>query len=410
MHIVIISDLETHGGAAEGTSCLASEFINLGHKVTRIVAFPDGINHDWKTLHIKDNLNQNKIFNIILRCIKRISLKYYTSLSVLSVKRTLNKILKNVVPDLIYVNNVHYAGWLPNVLMDCNSVAPIVWTLYDMWSFTGRCTYSYSCKDYKLGCNQYCPTPNEYPALNPSLIEYSWMLRKKFIDSNPELVAICPSSWLAGKALEGLWKNNRVEVIPNGLPLDIFKPCDKEIARKELDIKYDGLILGIAAANLKDQRKGIKLFVDSLYQLKNVPLKILSIGEGALLFDIDGIRVDSLGYLKDQRTKVLFYNAVDFIVFPSLEDNLPFVVMESIACATPVVAFPVGGVVEMVRPGVTGWLTNSISSKELADLIDSVINEFKSNEINMSCRKIAENEYDSKIQAMKYIELFQSLQ
>jgi glycosyltransferase involved in cell wall biosynthesis len=125
--------------------------------------------------------------------------------------------------------------------------------------------------------------------------------------------------------------------------------------------------------------------------------------------NIDGINVHHLGYVDHERTKVLAYCAADIYVHPALADNFPNTVMEAIACGTPVVGFPVGGVPEMVRPGVSGWLADNVSSAALAETLSIALNDIHHDDMRSSCRELAEVKYDAQLQAQRYSSLYETL-
>ena len=140
------------------------------------------------------------------------------------------------------------------------------------------------------------------------------------------------------------------------------------------------------------------------------PLTILLMGRGKLPDVGPGIEVISLGYIDHERTKVLAYNAADLFLHPACVDNLPNVVMESIACGTPVVAFPIGGVPDMVRPGVTGWLARELSGEALGLVIEESIKSMADGlNLRGKCREVAEAEYGDELQASRYVSLFEGL-
>jgi glycosyltransferase involved in cell wall biosynthesis len=127
-------------------------------------------------------------------------------------------------------------------------------------------------------------------------------------------------------------------------------------------------------------------------------------------FEQPGVHLHQLGYVDHERTKVLAYSAADVLVHPALLDNFPNVVMEALACGTPVVGFPVGGMPEMVSPGITGWLADEVSTQALARTLDKALDDLdRGLNLSESCRTQAEAEYDLSIQAKRYKELFLSL-
>jgi glycosyltransferase involved in cell wall biosynthesis len=277
-----------------------------------------------------------------------------------------------------------------------------------MWSFTGRCAYSYDCRKFVTGCDDSCPTANEHPALAPGRIAPAWRQRQKLIRRFPDLMAVTPSRWLAREARNGFWKHHRVEIIPNGVPLNIFHPTKRALSRQMLGLTAPGLVLLVAAQDLREPRKGVKLLLQALALVKHRPLTILSMGEGELSFKEDGVSYHPLGRVEDDRTKVLAYNAADALAHPAPVDNLPNVVMEALACGTPAIGFKVGGVPEMILPRKSGWLAENVGVESLAITLDLALRELKEGmDLRSACRRTAETEYALELQANRYLALFE---
>jgi glycosyltransferase involved in cell wall biosynthesis len=133
-------------------------------------------------------------------------------------------------------------------------------------------------------------------------------------------------------------------------------------------------------------------------------------GAGSLTHDEKEIFPFHLAYVQDEHRKALAYNAADILVHPAPVDNLPIVVMESIACGTPVVAFPIGGLPDLVRPGQTGWIADVVSAQALASGIQKAVNDLdRGTDLRPTCRRIAETEFDIDLQARRYLRLYRSL-
>jgi glycosyltransferase involved in cell wall biosynthesis len=140
------------------------------------------------------------------------------------------------------------------------------------------------------------------------------------------------------------------------------------------------------------------------------PLTVLVLGRGEVSVVSKDVEVCSLGFVQDERRLVLAYSAADLMVHPAPVDNLPNVVMESIACGTPCVGFPIGGVLDMVRPGLTGWLADTVSPEALGVAIDDAIaNIGDGQDLRASCRAVAEHDYGDRLQARRYLMLYESL-
>jgi glycosyltransferase involved in cell wall biosynthesis len=318
--------------------------------------------------------------------------------------------LRKLSPDVIIAHNLHDAGWWPDLISACARHAATIWVLHDMWSFTGRCAYSGDCRKFVSGCDDTCPTPTEYPVLAPRLIAGAWKSRGRLFMGHPDLVAVCPSRWLAGEAKAGLWKGHRVEVIPYGVPLDVYKPLDRAVARAALGIDTPGPVLVMSAQYIGDRRKGPSMLVEALQRVTHRPLTVVTMGRGSLPIKAPGVYIHSLGYVDHERTRVLAYNAADMCVHPATADNLPNSVMEAIACGTPAIGFPVGGVLELVRPGQTGWLAGTVSGEALAEAIDRAFQDlFAGIDLRLTCRAVGESEYSSELQVDRYLELIRSL-
>jgi glycosyltransferase involved in cell wall biosynthesis len=404
----MLSDVETKGGAAIAASRLAEGLSGCGLRVTRLVASADGRKHDWNTI-----AEPGWKF-LTARIARRTGVVSSTErwMAFLNAK-WLDSVLERLAPDIINVHNFHGAlerGWKLDWIDICMQQAPIVWTLHDMWSFTGRCAYSYDCRKFLTGCDSACPTATESPILAPDQIAGAWDERRRLMGRYPRMAAVTPSRWLAQEAQAGLWGNNKVTVIPYGIPLDIYRPVDQTHAREVLGINARGPVLLVAAQKLTDRRKGMGILAEALQQLASRSLTILTLGAGDLRLAKEGVHLISLGYIDNEETKVLAYNAADVLVHPAPVDNFPNVVVESVACGTPVVSFAIGGLPDIVRPQQTGWLADVVSPAALARAIDTALNDIEGGkDMRKSCRATAEAEYGSELQARRYLDVFLSL-
>lgn len=397
MHIALISDFETYGGAAISASRLAEALLRKGHQVTRLVYNTDKREHPWKTVNLCPNIRA--------RAVRRILPSYLKRRAALA---QIQSALNTLRPDIINAHNLHGAnlyGWCPELIGVCGKIAPTAWTLHDMWSFTGGCTYADDSRPFLKGCDAACCCLR----IPSGSVSGAWRRRKRLLDSNRALVAVAPSNWMAIEALAGLWKNHRVSVIPYGLPLDTYVTVERPLARAALGVDSSRPILMMAAHYLTERRKGAEIFLQALAKLRGA-VTVLTLGNGRVHLAGGDIRLHDLGFVDHERTKVLAYNAADVFVHPAVADNLPNVALEAIACGTPIVGFPVGGMVDLIKPGQTGWLANDVSSMALAQALDLALNALKSgNDLRASCRAAAESCYGAKLQAERYSALFEEM-
>lgn len=407
LHVLLVSDHETQGGAAVATSRLATALCEAGYRVTRLVAYPDQQPHPWATLPLA--LPRSFGMKLAHRLTAPTGQEWWLRERI---ARQFSDTLASLRPDVINLNNLHGAlggGWSLTLARLSAQQAPTVWTLHDMWSFSGRCAYSYDCRRFITGCDAACPTPDEYPALAPARIAAAWKARRDLFTSTP-LTCVAPSRWLAEEARAGLWRNHPIEVIPNSLSLDLYRPLPRALAREALNIRHEGPLLLMVAQHLHERRKGGELLLQTLRQLSDRPFTLLTLGHGTLTQEEVGHPSHALGYIEDELTKALVYSAADLLIHPAPVDNLPNVVLEALACGTPVVGFPIGGMPDMVRPGISGWLAPTLTAEALSDTLNEALDTLAAGtDLRTSSRHLAEQEYAPSHQAQRYGALFQRL-
>lgn len=406
MRVLMLSDREWDGGAAHAAGWLAQGLVMRGHHVTRIVGRPSSGLWLWDSKVLRPQSERSRF----LRAIRAtLSSRWRRIWNGRFARLSLQQALQESQPDVISVHNLHAEDWPPSLVRICASHAPTVWTLHDQWSFTGRCGYSYDCTKFVRGCDSDCPTACEYPVVKPAEIAREWRLKSDLLrGSGGRIVGVTPSKWLLQVAKAGAWSGRRVEVIPYGLPLSIYAPLDRSLARKALGLeRSDEPVILAAADDLSDRRKGIHILVEALRDVG--PATLLTFGSGTITAALDNIRIRQLGRLDHERTKALAYSAADVLVHPSLADNLPCTVMEAISCGTPAIGFRLGGVPELVRPDVTGWLAREPSAPALRDAIKNALSASGLETIRERCRRVAMTEYSLDLQAQKYERLFNSL-
>ncbi|MEM7035134.1 MAG: glycosyltransferase, partial [Chloroflexota bacterium] len=184
--------------------------------------------------------------------------------------------------------------------------------------------------------------------------------------------------------------------------------------RKVLGIPDTDFVLMFGAQNLSDSRKGGDLLIRALQQLpkrikKKTALLIMGSNHVALAETVEMPAV-TLGFVESDRLKSAAFSAADLFIFPTRADNLPLILQECLACGTPMVSMDVGGVSDLVRPGVTGLLADPEDATGLADNIVQLLDDNQlRQQMAESCRQIALDEYSSVLQAERYMKLYQQL-
>jgi glycosyltransferase involved in cell wall biosynthesis len=283
---------------------------------------------------------------------------------------------------------------------------PIVWTLHDMWTFTGGCHYSRGCDRYLSHC-QYCPylaKPDQYD-ITFSQFEYKIDLYKK-----AKMALISPSHWLDQLAKKAaLTQHLFSENIPNCIDTTLFAPLDKALIRTKMQLPTDKKLVLFAGANTQDPRKGFLYFKNAVAQMVG-EIEVLILGKAnPSFFESFPVPVHYLGKISSQEGMVDAYNAADMIVVPSLEDNLPNTIMEAMACGTPAVGFETGGIPEMIDHQLNGYVAESKSAESLAKGINWILNQNSDGHISANAREKVLAHYSETIISNQYQNLYQSL-
>ncbi|MEP0911417.1 glycosyltransferase family 4 protein [Leptolyngbya sp. GB1-A1] len=314
--------------------------------------------------------------------------------------------------DLLNLHNLHTGYFSYLAISKLAKTKPAVFTLHDMWSFTGHCAYSYDCDRWKIGCGR-CPYPDTYPAVARDSTQLEWKL-KNWAYSRSNLTIVTPSRWLTEQAQQSMLNQFPIHHIPNGVDTQSYQPLDRLLCRSALGIPLNKKVLMFGAESLKDSRKGGDLLFSALQSLPN-SLKAETIllvfgNSGESLAEGLEIPVISLGYVSSDRIKSIAYSAADLFIFPTRADNLPLVLQESMACGTPMVSFKIGGVPDLVRPGVTGYLASPEDSNDFCNgIVQLLEDEDLRDRMSQNCREIALKEYALETQAKRYIDLYQQV-
>ena len=290
---------------------------------------------------------------------------------------------------------------------------PIVWTMHDMWAFTGGCHYSGDCKRYLSHCHS-CPFLRNP---HPEDLSYQVFEKKLALLARASITFVACSQLLANLAKESrLLAEFPVISIPNPIDTTVYAPIEKSLARKALSLPANKKLILFGAFKITDPRKGFIYLLQALhllyqkYPASSEELGLLVFGktDQALVEELP-FPVYSLGTLSETSKLVEAYNAASVFVLPSLEDNLPNTVMEALACGTPVVAFDTGGIPEMISHLETGYLAEYRSAQSLAEGIYEVLFKATYATLSSNARKKVLDTYSENVVAEKYTALYKNL-
>lgn len=282
---------------------------------------------------------------------------------------------------------------------------PIVWCLSDMAPLTGGCHYSMGCTKYETGCKDCYMAPagmRFYPAQTFERRRRLW----------GGLTIVSPSKWLADIAsYSGVTKAQKIEIIQTGVELDIFCPQDRTISRRKTGVPRDKRVIFFGAGSLSDIRKGGK-YLAELVPILNDKLgwrgkyAVIAPGLNPEMLNYLDCEVHMTGHVDDRHELATIYSSADVTVLPYVEDNLPNICLESLACGVPVCAFSIGGMQDVIAHGVNGFLSKPFDVWDLANHVSRTLHApFDAGEV----RRRAESELDVSFQAANYIRLFKEL-
>lgn len=273
---------------------------------------------------------------------------------------------------------------------------PIVWSLHDMWPFTGGCHYSGDCKNFKAGCG------NCKFLKNPSVRDLSFrVLQSK--NGLKDINFIASSNWLTGLAKKSslLFQSNVTA---------LHTPINTDLYKRNIKINTGKNAVLFAASKISEPRKGFRYFLEALRLIKKIDpnrkIEVHIAGKTDLQFDLP-YPVIYLGDIKAEREMVSAYSNADVFVIPSVEDNLPNTVLESLSCGCPVVGFDTGGIPEMVTHLNDGYICRKGDAMVLADGILYALNNKQL--FSERARQKAESKFSYPIIGKQYIDFYQSL-
>lgn len=399
MKIVIINTSECTGGAAVAAGRLGKALQQAGIQVDKLVRKDTWLNRFrfyWERLIIFlcNHLNRKNLFAV--------------SIANTGTDLSENSLIKEA--DIIHLHWINQ-GFLSmsdlGKLID--SGKPIVWTLHDLWPATAICHYPDECKKYQSECSL-CPLQ-----VTGSLFDLAnWIYNRKMRIGLNKIHFVGCSKWITEMAQKSsLLEGASFASIPNPIDISVFKPLSKDDSRDRFHLSEGKFLLLFAAAKLSDRRKGAAYLIEACSVLKQYyadKIEIVLMGNGSEeLCQALPFKVNSLGYISDTSTMVAAYSCADLFVIPSLEDNLPNTIMESMACGTPCVGFATGGIPEMIDHCVNGYIANYKDANDLANGIQWVLEHKDRQSLSDACVKKVRESYTEEVVAKQYMALYKEL-
>jgi len=320
--------------------------------------------------------------------------------------------VQKIKPDIISLHNIHGGYFSTALIQELSQVAPVVWTLHDMWAFMANAAHAFGDESWKRlqpGRGEH----HSYPSIG--LPTGKRLLKRKMrLYKNSNLTIVTPSQWLYDLARQSpLLEHKRLVQIYNGIDLEKYCPGDTASAKRSLGIDPEMKVISFSAEKLMaSEHKGGNILLNVLRALDEgaVPVCLLTIGGGHLPDIFQSLKILEMGYVTDEEKYIRCLQASDVYMHPAKADTLPNTLIEAIACGTPCVVFEVGGCPEIILDQENGYVVPTFDYTLFAERVRQLLhNDTHRSILSRQARMRAEKEFDIRIMAARYEELFRSL-
>lgn len=310
--------------------------------------------------------------------------------------------------DLIHFHDLSSAI-SPFTLMYLSNKLPVVWTMHDCSAFTGGCIYPMNCINYKLDCAN-CPQKNSWPMGGKFDFAFLYLkIKSKLHKKNIHLIS--PSKWLATLSTDNTIIKKVPTVISNGVDINTYKFLDKKISKENLNIPKDKFTILLTSFSIYDERKGFFQALQVIKELKDLNPYIILVGKtnneiNNLLCEFDFL---SSGFISEYSELNLYYSASDIFINCSLADNLPLVVLETMASGTPTFGFATGGIPEMIENNINGYLVENYDTSLLSEKIKESYLQNKLEKLCENSRKIAVDKFSNIVFLKNHLRFYEKI-
>ena len=425
MRILQFSTHDMLGGAARAASRVHVALRNAGHPSQMVVRYEQSHDPDvHQTARISGWRSR-------LRTLKRLVLRPWEHVPIVTGGYTFNlDVEPHIDTGLFYgyrqgAVDIICLHWITGLLtvaeirkLHAHYRCPLIRVMMDQEPVTGGCHYSHGCNGFTRQCGD-CPQLSSSELDDRSRIV--WRRKLKYLTDLP-IVFVAPTTWCLDRLRESsLFRDHQVELIPLPIDTTVFRPYDQHVARDLLHVEQGKKVVLFANYSLEDGRKGMNYLAEAFHRLSlmltdadgTLPrddVLLLSVG-----LDRDGFSsalpfaTRQLGYLQDDITLALAYQAADVFVCPSIHDAGPMMIPESMLCGTPVVAFKTGGAPDLIETMKTGYLAAHRDSADLAEGVWRLLTEGNATATRAAARAVAARKHTPSAVARQYLELYSAL-
>ena len=405
MNVLIISTSDVNGGAAIAAFRLMNALHGRGLEVVMLAR--DKRSGNERIIQAGSKIQNSLHFygergQIFLQ--NRLSREDLFDVSIASTGVSVTGLPEFKRADIIHLH------WINQGMLSISEIGKIlasgkkvVWTMHDMWPFTGICHYAGTCTRFHHSCGS-CPY---LKSLSENDLSHRIFQEKQATYARARIKFVACSQWLGRLAEKSpLTTGHRVVSIPNPIDTKKYFPGDKTEAKQKLGLPTNKRIILFAAVKASDKRKGMNYLIEAGKRFKDKGVLFLIAGTNGdgIAQQLPGLSVNA-GFIASDKMPD-FYNAADVFVTPSLQDNLPNTLMEAMSCGTPCVGFNTGGIPEMIDHGKNGYVAEYMDAGDLADGLKWTLFEADSRMLSKNAREKVLSEYAEEIIVNRYLTIY----
>lgn len=367
-----------------------------------------------RVLFLKSNLQVHTVYSYhklgVIAKFKRLLITFLDRIPVLLYSRRSDSIFSPGITGinlrrnkLLEWSDIVHIHWANHGFINIKEISswnkPVIWTLRDMWAFTGGCHHAFDCDKFKNKCGK-CP---ELYSTHEKDLSYIVLERKLKIFKSNYINWVAISSWMQKKAKESaMLRENNISVIPSGVDSKTFYILDKKQIRFKLKLPINKPIILLGASDIRDKYKGLSYAIKVLNKIKDNVL-VITFGKGSFSSGEIPQQIIHFGILNDSQLREL-YNVSDVFLGPSIAEAMGKTFLEAQLCGLPVVCFEETGPADIVEHLHTGYVAKYKDVDELLCGIEFCLN---SGMDRNSIRSRAVDLFDISHVAKAYISIYE---
>lgn len=402
MRILYLNTTYAGGGAEKVARQIYQGMKQRGHEVYEIVCYNRrGVIED-KNVHV---LYPNNFGKVLQRL--QTNNRSNCNLTIPYALWYICYFIKKHQIELVHLHNPHDSFLGIRDIQKIQECCPIVWTLHDFWALTGHCAVPYRCMEkWREGCSS-CAYLDAYPRLRKDVSGELFQAKKAYF-TGIGIQYTVPSLWMREKFSKSYLSKEACSVIFNSLNMKQWKAYEKEDLRKKYQIQTEKLLVAFVASDLNNPTKGMGILGKTLQNLDKDKYFLLIAGTVSEKFQtyLQGFEYREFGYLSGQKKMNEFYALADVLVNPSLYETFGLVNIEAMASKTPVIAFAVGAISEVIGEEAA-WCLNEMTPRALQIQIEEIErNREILHEKSKCCRSYVEQKYNEEQMLDQYEALY----